>query len=88
MTEIIDDTVYKGKKIDFLNIDAEGHDLEVLKSLDFKKYLPEVICIEIFPDQGNFKNFNLKMTPEYNFLINKGYQLHWSGFFSHIFKKT
>ena len=30
LTEIIDDTIYKGKKIDFLNIDAEGHDLEVL----------------------------------------------------------
>ena len=88
LTEIIDDTIYKGKKIDFLNIDAEGHDLEVLKSLNFKKYLPEVICIEIFPDQGNFENFNLKMTPEYKFLLNKSYRLHWSGFFSHIFKIT
>ncbi len=88
LTEIIKDTIYKDKKIDFLNIDAEGHDLEVLKSLNFQKYLPQVICIEIFPDQGNFDNFDLKATPEYKFLINKNYQLYWSGFFSHIFKLT
>ena len=88
LTEIIDGTIYKDKKINFLNIDAEGHDLEVLQSLNYDKYLPEVICVEIFPDQGNFENFNLKITPEYKFLLNKNYELYWSGFFSHIFKMT
>ena len=88
LTEIINDSIHKGKNIDFLNIDAEGHDLEVLQSLNFKEYKPQVICIEIFPDQGDFKNFNLKMTPEYKFLLDKNYRLHWSGFFSHIFKKN
>ncbi len=86
LTNIIEDTLYKEKKIDFLNIDAEGHDLKVLQSLNFKAYLPEVICIEIFPEQGNFENFDLKTTPEYRFLLSKNYRLYWSGFFSHIFK--
>ena len=86
LTEIINDTVYKGKKIDFLNIDAEGHDLEVLQSLNFNEYLPDVICVEIFPDQGNFDNFDLKTTAEYKFLYKNNYELYWSGFFSHIFK--
>ena len=87
LTKIIDETIYKEKQIHFLNIDAEGHDLEVLKSLNFKKYSPNAICIEIFPDNGNFENFNLKKTLSYEFLIKKNYTLHWSGYFSHIFIK-
>ena len=86
LTEIINETVYKGKKIDFLNIDAEGHDLEVLQSLNFNEYLPDVICVEIFPDHGNFDNFDLITTAEYKFLYKNNYELYWSGFFSHIFK--
>ncbi len=85
LTKILDESKYKNKKIDLLNIDAEGHDLEVLKSLDFKRYRPKAICVEIFPDEGNFKNFALKNTSSYKFLINKKYKLYWSGFFSHIF---
>lgn len=37
LTQIIDDTKFSNKKIDFLNIDAEGHDYEVLQGLDLKK---------------------------------------------------
>jgi len=38
---------YLGKKsIDFLSIDTEGFDLEVLKSNNWKKFKPKVICIE------------------------------------------
>ena len=32
---------------DFLNIDLEGHDYEVLKIIDLHKYKPKLICIEI-----------------------------------------
>lgn len=32
--------------VDFLHIDTEGHDLEVLKSLDFAQFKPESIYIE------------------------------------------
>ena len=32
---------------DFLNIDLEGHDYEVLKIIDLNKYKPKLICIEI-----------------------------------------
>jgi FkbM family methyltransferase len=37
--------------IGYLNIDCEGHDLEVLKGLDLARYRPAVITIEAFPDQ-------------------------------------
>jgi len=35
LTTLIEQTAYKGREIDFLSVDAEGHDLAVLKSLDF-----------------------------------------------------
>ena len=47
LTNILDDSKYKNKKIDFLDIDVEGVDLDALKSLDFYRYSPTLICVEI-----------------------------------------
>lgn len=38
----------RNKKIDFFSIDTEGYDLKVLKSNDWKKFRPSLICIESF----------------------------------------
>lgn len=46
LSDILDDTPYKDKRIDLLNIDCEGHDLAVLRSLDFERYHPRVIAVE------------------------------------------
>lgn len=32
--------------VDILSIDTEGYDEEILRSLDFKKYHPRIICVE------------------------------------------
>lgn len=85
LTKILDESKYKNKTIHFLNIDAEGSDFDVLKSLNFKKYKPKMICIEIFPKNGDFSKFNLKNTKIYKFLVKKKYKIQWSGYFSHIF---
>jgi FkbM family methyltransferase len=37
-----------GGSIDFLNIDIEGFDEKAVESLHFWKYLPRIICIEIY----------------------------------------
>ncbi len=37
------------KHIDFLSVDVEGYDFEVLKSNDWKKYRPTLICVESNP---------------------------------------
>ena len=42
------------KEIDFLSIDVEGLDLEVLKSTNLKKYKPKIILVEIL--ESNFDN--------------------------------
>jgi FkbM family methyltransferase len=80
LTSILDEGKYKDQKIDFLNVDAEGADFEVLQSLDFNKYSPELICIEVIEkDRENSDVFN--------FLYKNRYKKIWSGVFSHIFKK-
>ena len=84
LTSIIDKTKYREKIIDFLNIDAEGNDFDVLKSLDFKKYKPQLICIELI-DHFNPDKKKIKKHKIYKFLVQKKYDLVWSGNFSHIF---
>ncbi len=37
---------HKVTKIDFMTIDTEGHDKEVLESNDWKTFRPKIICIE------------------------------------------
>ncbi len=46
LTSLIDETRHKDREIDFLRVDAEGHDIEVLKSLDFDRYNPKLIAVE------------------------------------------
>lgn len=36
----------RGKRIDLLNVDCEGRDVEVLETNDFEKYRPTVIAVE------------------------------------------
>jgi FkbM family methyltransferase len=47
LTDIIDGTKYKDAGIDLLDVDCEGMDLEVLRSLDFTRYRPKIIAVEI-----------------------------------------
>lgn len=83
LTTIIDETKYKNNPIDILSIDVEGHDFEVLKSLDFERYAPKVIAIE--SQLGKFKD--VQQADEYEFLLNKGYDfVNWVGM-TLIFKK-
>jgi len=46
LEEILDEHLPANQQIDFLNIDVEGHDYEVVQSLNFNKYRPTIICIE------------------------------------------
>jgi len=63
---------------DFLNIDCEGSDYKIIKSIDLKKYTPKIICIEI-----HSKNQELI----YNYLQSFDYELFEKKDVSHIFKK-
>jgi len=43
--------------IDFLTVDTEGYDLEILKSNDWVKYRPKIICIEINKGHDSIDSF-------------------------------
>ena len=46
LSAILSETVASGQKIDLLNIDCEGEDLNVLESLDWTRWSPRIVCVE------------------------------------------
>ena len=84
LTSIIDKTRYIDREIDFLSIDAEGHDYNVLKSLDLERYKPKLIAVE-----SHISDFTeIEKCKIYKFLTDKGFVLvNWCGF-TLIFKKV
>ena len=64
-----------------MNIDCEGEDLNILKTIDFKKFTPNLICIEINSDEKNYEHRVYSLLKKYN------YQMLCVKNFSHIFEK-
>lgn len=70
LAAVLDKYLPEGTVIDFLNIDAEGLDLEVLASNNWDRYRPLFIIIEVKIDFKDIKGSEI-----YNYLINKNYEL-------------
>lgn len=73
------------KKIDYLNIDVEGHEIDVLNGFDIKKYSPEIVSIEYLDlkmKRLEFKNNNLKNVVNseiYKYMDSNGFSLiNWN----------
>jgi FkbM family methyltransferase len=49
LADLFDRHLPEGQSIDFLDVDVEGHDLEVLESNDWKRFRPRLIVVE---DEG------------------------------------
>ena len=79
LNEVLKFSNLENKKIDLLDIDVEGADLKVLQGLSIEKFRPELICVEIHDKR-------LKESEIFKLLNNLGYELLWSGVFSHIFR--
>ncbi len=47
----------KGRTIDFMSVDAEGYDLDILKSNDWSRYRPSLIIVEINIGGDEIVNF-------------------------------
>lgn len=70
--------------IDFLNIDIEGHELDVLKSFDFKKFLIKVICVELL----NYNKLSSAKKKQLVLLLKKNkFKLVDKSAINYIFKK-
>ena len=68
-TKTFDDLVKHD--FDFLNIDLEGHDYEVLRTINLKKNKPGLICIEILENSKDKENIFKYMTNNNFEFINK-----------------
>jgi FkbM family methyltransferase len=68
---ILDEYLPINTKIDFLTIDVEGLDLEVLKSNDWSKYKPEFILVE----DVDFQIENPTKSDIFCFLKKEGYKI-------------
>ena len=88
LNSILNKSEFKNKKIDFLNLDIEGNEINALKSLDLIKYNPKLICVEIHNNTSGRKAKDfLKNNPIYKFLYKKGYKYIWNNEFSYIFMR-
>lgn len=81
--EMIKNHNIKINNIDFLNIDTEGSDFNILKTINIQKYKPKLICIEIsqFTKQGDKKKI-------LNYLKSNHYKFVYKTSASSFFKKN
>ena len=81
LNEIINDKGLHNNKINFLTIDVEGHEVEVLKGLNIDIYRPDVIVVEYLDlnlDKLEIKNLNINnvLNSEiYKYMVSKSYSL-------------
>jgi FkbM family methyltransferase len=79
INEVLDEH-FNGGAPDFLSIDVEGLDLPILRTLNFVKHRPKVICVETLIAASTKEN------PEINqFLQSKDYVIRGSSFVNAIF---
>jgi FkbM family methyltransferase len=78
LDDALQGTSLEKRTIDYVNIDCEGHDFEVLKQLDLFKYNVSIITIEALeqPVQDSIINY----------MVSKGYclreKIHWTLLFT------
>ena len=81
LNNVFENSRFFNSKIDFLCIDVEGHELDVIKGLNLNKYRPNVIVVEYL--NKNLKKIEIKnlslenvLSSElYKYLINYNYEL-------------
>ena len=86
LNSVLENSKFKDKKINLISIDVEGHELEVVRSIDLKKYTPEMIVIEFLDlkmKEIEFYNqdINVVLNSEvYKYMIkNDYYFVNWLG---------
>lgn len=82
LKEVLNEYLPENQMIDFLSIDVEGLDFQVLKSNDWDQYRPSVILIETIGSSLE----NVMCSEIYNFLSDKGYVLFAKTVNTSIFK--
>lgn len=77
---------FKTKIPNFISIDIEGFDFEILKTFDFTSYQPEVFCIETLAYDEMQQGYKTKDTID--FMLSKGYDVYADTRVNTIFSRT
>lgn len=72
--EVLRSCLPPNTKIDFMTVDVESLDLEVLESNDWEKYMPELVVVESLATENSLES--LRDCPVYQFLTQKGYTVY------------
>ncbi len=76
LSGILDGTRFRDRHVDLLTVDVEGHDLAVLRSLDFDRYRPLLIAVELHQPTLTA----VRQDPLFRFLTEKDYDIvNWTG---------
>lgn len=79
---ILDKNMPLGQEIDFLSIDVEGLDFDVVKSINLRKYRPKVILVEIIGSSLA----DIELDPIYQYLTGERYDLYAKAVNTVVFK--
>lgn len=82
LDELLDSYAPQANKIDFLSIDVEGYDLNVLRSLDLGRYRPSVILVEVL----RTSLLDINKSDVCNYLLQFGYEVYAKSVNTVIFK--
>jgi len=74
INKILESNLKPNQQIDFINIDIEGLDYQVIKSLDFEKYAPKFFLIEEL-DYVEKDFLDYGQSEIYKLLCSKGYKV-------------
>jgi len=83
---VLDEFLPPNQTIDILNIDAEGYDLEVLKSNNWEKYKPRFVVVEDYYHGKDLKD--TLDSEKFQFFLKSGYRLVSFTCISYIFSRV
>lgn len=82
ITNIVD-RYNNGEFPDFLSVDVEGLDFQLIQSIDYKKSYPKVICVETITYSA--KGRGVKQKEIINYLLSQGYMVFADTYINTIF---
>jgi FkbM family methyltransferase len=86
LAEILDENLPQGQTIDFMSVDVEGLDLQVLRSNDWGKYRPRFVLAESLQTTESIDS--LKESEIFCYMISSGYHLCAKLFYTTIFERN
>ena len=83
LEEVLEKHLPYGQEIDFMSIDVEGLDLQVLKSNNWRRYRPKFVLVEILGSSIN----DVTNSTEYKYLAGFEYEIFAKAVNTVIFRR-